>query len=116
MNTRTALTIYLATDLRDLVPPAPILVDEHYSVRSGLDRPSARLIGFSPVGSLAITVWSHEALRAPERARGLQPNFIAAGNVWRHPRTTADVSCATPGRPFRSSSLEPAPATDTART
>lgn len=92
MTTRTALTIYLATDPRDVIPPAPILVDEHYFVRTGLDRPGARLIGFSPYATLPITVWSHEALRTPEKARGLQPNFIVAGNVWRHPRTVADVT------------------------
>lgn len=97
MNSRTALTIYLAGDVRDTLPPAPILVDEHYFVRSGLDRAGARLIGFSPVGSLAITVWSHEAVRTPELARGLQPNFIVTGNVWRHPRTASDVTVRETG-------------------
>lgn len=96
MNTRTmprtALTIYLAHNERTALPPAPILVDEHFFVRSGLDQPGARLIGFSAPGQIAVTVWGHHALQEPESTRALQPTFLIAGRVWRHPIAVADLT------------------------
>jgi hypothetical protein len=66
MTGRTRLTIYPAHDEQTLLPPAPILVDEHYFVRSGLEQLPARLIGFSPAGALAITAWVHDVFRSPD--------------------------------------------------
>jgi hypothetical protein len=97
--TRTALTIYLADPAPDALPPSPILVDDEFYVRAGLDeRNGARLVGFSPRGALAVTVWVHQALRAPAAATGLQPSFILDGHVWRHPLLVANITVRDQGR------------------
>lgn len=97
--TRTALTIYLTDSKPDALPPTPILVDEEFFVRSGLDeRNGARLVGFSPRNALAVTVWAHQALRAPSAVVGLQPNFILDGRVWRHPLLVANLTVRDQGR------------------
>ena len=96
MNSRTSLTIYPAHDERSLHPPAPILVDEHYFVRSGLEQLPARLIGFSPAGAIAITAWVHDVFRPPELARDLYPTFIIAGRVHAHPIPAARVTVREP--------------------
>ena len=96
MNSRTSLTIYPAHDERSLHPPAPILVDEHYFVRSGLEQLPARLIGFSPAGAIAITAWVHDVFRSPELARDLYPTFIIAGRVHAHPIPAARVTVREP--------------------
>lgn len=90
--TRTALTIYLERADPMALPPSPILIDEHFFVRSGLEREGARLIGFSPVGQISITVWERDVMTAPDSVRGLQANFLIAGRVWRHPMPTAEVT------------------------
>ncbi|WP_300591059.1 hypothetical protein, partial [Microbacterium sp.] len=92
MNSRTSLTIYPAHDEQTLLPPTPILVDEHYFVRAGLEQLPARLIGFSPAGALAITAWVHDVFRAPELARDLYPTFIIAGRVQAYPIPAARVT------------------------
>ena len=90
--TRTALTIYLEQTDPMALPPSPILIDEHFFVRSGLDRDGARLIGFSPTGQISITVWGRDVMTNPESVRDLQANFLIAGRVWRHPLRTAEVT------------------------
>lgn len=90
--TRTALTIYLEQTDPMALPPSPILIDEHFFVRSGLDRDGARLIGFSPADQISITVWERDVMTNPDSARGLRPNFLIAGRVWRHPLRTAEVT------------------------
>lgn len=86
MAGRTLLTIYLTPTTSDPRLPAPILVGNLYLVHSGLDQPS-RLMGFSAPGEIPIALWAHDALRTPEKARGLHPHFIIRGRVWRHPLT-----------------------------
>lgn len=90
--TRTALTIYLEQTDPMALSPSPILIDEHFFVRSGLDRDGARLIGFSPIGQISITVWESDVMTNPESVRDLQANFLIAGRVWRHPLRTAEVT------------------------
>ena len=96
--TRTALTIYLSDPAPDALPPTPILIDEDYYVRAGLDeRNGARLVGFSPRKALAVTVWAHQAIRNPAAATGLQPSFILDGHVWRHPLLVASITVRDQG-------------------
>lgn len=96
MNSRTSLTIYPTHDEQTLLPPTPILVDEHYFVRAGLEQLPARLIGFSPAGTLAITAWVHDVIRTPELARDLYPTFIIAGRVQAYPIPAARVTVREP--------------------
>lgn len=91
MAGRTLLTIYLAPTPGDPLPPEPILVGNLYLVHAGLDQPS-RLMGFSAPGQIPIALWAHDALRTPEKARGLHPHFIVRGRVWRHPLTVDAIT------------------------
>lgn len=96
--TRTALTIYLTDPAPDALPPTPILIDDDYFVRAGLDeRNGARLVGFSPRKALAVSVWAHQAVRNPAAAAGLQPSFILDGHVWRHPLLVASITVRDQG-------------------
>lgn len=96
--TRTALTIYLVDPSPDALPPTPILIDEDYYVRAGLDeRNGARLVGFSPRNAIAVSVWAHQAIRNPAAAIGLQPSFILEGHVWRHPLLVASLTVRDQG-------------------
>lgn len=96
--TRTALTIYLADPSPDAIPPTPILIDEDYYVRAGLDeRNGARLVGFSPRKAIAVSIWAHQAIRNPVTATGLQPSFILDGHVWRHPLLVASLTVRDQG-------------------
>lgn len=96
--TRTALTIYLADSSPDALPPTPVLIDEEYFVRSGLDeRNGTLLVGFSPRKALAVSIWAHQAARTPAAAIGMQPSFIVDGHVWRHPLLVASITVRDQG-------------------
>lgn len=92
MTTHTAITLYLANVEQTLVPPAPILIDEHFFVRSPAELEGARLIAFSPANGFPIALWQHQLLEVPDQVPGLYANFISRAKVWRHPLPVSAVT------------------------
>lgn len=92
MTTHTAITLYLANIEQRIVPPAPILIDEHFFVRSPAELEGARLIAFSPANGFPIALWQHQVLEVPDQVPGLYANFITHAKVWRHPLPISAVT------------------------
>jgi hypothetical protein len=98
MTTHTAITLYLANVEQTIVPPAPILIDEHFFVRSPAELEGARLIAFSPADGFPIALWQHQVLEVPDQVPGLHANFISRAKVWRHPLPVSAITIRqTPG-------------------
>lgn len=98
MTTHTAITLYLTNVEQTIVPPAPILIDEHFFVRSPAELEGARLIAFSPADGFPIALWQHQVLEVPDQVPGLYANFISRAKVWRHPLPVSAITIRqTPG-------------------